>query len=181
MGGCSIDFSRMDAVKRLSKEDHDITVQPGLGESRWLPLVKWNGVRDTCGGRESWWTSLPSTSLVSLFHSIRPPSSPRDRRNRALVPAKGVQRFDRVVSSRCDRLSPPCAVRLVAFLFSSDGVASFFFVLFFECRVPRAERDAQGARALVPPRPRARCIFGRHVFLQLFRLHRCPVRSWLKL
>lgn len=34
LGGCSIDFSRMDAVKRLSNEDHDVTVQPGLGERR---------------------------------------------------------------------------------------------------------------------------------------------------
>ncbi|CAN0047805.1 unnamed protein product, partial [Hapterophycus canaliculatus] len=32
VGGCSIDFSRMNAVTRLSKKDHDVTVQPGLGE-----------------------------------------------------------------------------------------------------------------------------------------------------
>ena len=32
MGGCSIDFNRMDRVLGLSKADHDITVQPGLGE-----------------------------------------------------------------------------------------------------------------------------------------------------
>lgn len=32
VGGCSIDFSRMNAMMRLSKEDHDVTVQPGLGE-----------------------------------------------------------------------------------------------------------------------------------------------------
>lgn len=34
MGGCSIDFSRMNKMLRLSKEDHDVTVQPGLGEAR---------------------------------------------------------------------------------------------------------------------------------------------------
>lgn len=31
MGGCSIDFCRMDKVIRLNKADHDVTVQPGLG------------------------------------------------------------------------------------------------------------------------------------------------------
>ncbi|CAN0419183.1 unnamed protein product, partial [Laminaria digitata] len=31
VGGCSIDMGRMNQMKRLSKEDHDVTVQPGLG------------------------------------------------------------------------------------------------------------------------------------------------------
>lgn len=31
VGGCSIDFCRMDKVIRLNKADHDVTVQPGLG------------------------------------------------------------------------------------------------------------------------------------------------------
>ncbi|CAM9913382.1 unnamed protein product [Pylaiella littoralis] len=44
MGGCSIDFSRMDAVKRLSKEDHDVTVQPGLGYLELNEMLKGHGL-----------------------------------------------------------------------------------------------------------------------------------------
>lgn len=44
VGGCSIDMGRMNEMKRLSKEDHDVTVQPGLGYVELNEKLKEHGL-----------------------------------------------------------------------------------------------------------------------------------------